>query len=156
MERLRPISYPNGVDESTLRQKKVYCTIPVNAEYKRETHRREGTILVDSVYNDTGCIVVAHWEQSTVKRFDVYAGAGSQSAVATINRWIARGEQKSKDSSAWAKTPAFNHAQWYQEELERREEERMEGFLGSVPDMREDEPVWPKVSISRNESNTCD
>ena len=145
MERFRSFTWPEGIEESVLRQKKITCTIPVYAEHRRTTHRIEGTTLINNVYKDTGCIVVAHWDQSTIKRFDVFTGAGSKNAVAAINRWIARGDEKSKDSAAWAKTPAFNHAQWYREQLEQIEDEKMEFFLGPIPDVQEDEPVRPKV-----------
>ncbi|UPX10798.1 uncharacterized protein EKO05_0001437 [Ascochyta rabiei] len=147
MERFRQISWPTSVQESTLRPKKVSCTIAVHAEYRRGTHRSEGATLVDSIYKDTGCVVVAYWEQSTIKRFDVYPGAGLTDAVAAINKWIARGAQKSKESAVWAKTPAFNQSQWYQDQLELLEQERMELFLGPVPDTRENEAVRPRITI---------
>src|SRR5690242_10864341 len=145
MERFQKFTWPEGIEESVLRQKKVTCTIPVHGEFRRITHRREGTTFVNSIYNETGCIVVAHWDQQTIKRFDVFAGAGSQNAVVAVNKWIARGGEKSKDSSAWAKTPAFNHDKWYQEQLERNEDERMEFFLGPVPDAQPGDPVRESV-----------
>ncbi|KAF2631906.1 hypothetical protein BU25DRAFT_454288 [Macroventuria anomochaeta] len=148
MDRFRSFTWPDGIAESDLKQKKVSQIIPVHAEYRRTTHRREGATLINSVYKDTGCIVVAHWDQSTIKRFDVFVGAGSKSATAAINKWIARGDEKSTDAAAWAKTPAFNHAQWYQEELERQEEERMEYFLGPEPESQEGEPVRVKITMS--------
>ena len=88
-----------------------------------------------------------------IKRFDVYAGTGSKDAVATLNKWIARGDQKSRGSSAWAKTPAFNHDQWHQEQLELLEEERMEFFLGPIPDAQEGEPMRPKVGLTQVDLN---
>lgn len=150
MERSRSISWPNDIDESILKQKKISCTIVVQKEYQRTTQRREGAALISSIHKDTGCIVVAHWGQSAIKRFDVYAGTGSKNAVATINKWIARGDQKSRAPSVWAKTPAFNHGQWHQEQLELLEEEKMEFFLGPIPDFQEGEPVRPKVVIARS------
>jgi hypothetical protein len=146
MERFQPKSWPTGVEESVLGQKKVSYRIPVHAEYRRATHRREGAILIDSIYNDTGCIVVTYWDQSTIRRFDVYAGAGSKSAVAAVNKWIARGGRKSKESSVWANTPAFKQDQWCQDQLELREEETMELFLGPIPNMQEGEAIRPKVN----------
>lgn len=148
MERFRWPSWPSGIEASVLGQKKVSCTIPVHAEYRRTTHRRDCATLLDGIYKDTGCIVVAHWDQLTIRQFEVYAGAGSKGAVAAINKWIARGHEKSTDSAAWAKLPAFNHAQWAQDAFERDEEDRMEFFLGPVPDAQEGEPVRPKVSLS--------
>lgn len=153
MERFRLTSWPTGVDEALFRPKKVAHKIHVHAEFRRITHRREGTSLIDGIYKDTGCIVVAHWDQSRIERFDVYAGPGSKSAVAAINKWIARGDQKSKESSAWAKTPAFNQAQWYQEKLEQMEEEQMEFFLGPIPEVQGGEPMRPKVTTNRISSD---
>lgn len=101
--------------------------------------------MINSIYNETGCIVVAHWDQQIIKRFDVFASAGSKSAIAVINKWIARGDEKSKDAAAWAKTPAFNHSQWYQEQLEQMEDERMEFFLGPIPDEHDGDPVRERV-----------
>ena len=139
------LTWPEGIEESVLRQKKVSSTIPVQAEYRRTTHRREGATFINGIYKDTGCIVVAHWDQSVIKCFDVFVGAGSKSAIAAVNKWIARGDEKSKDAAAWAKIPAFNHAQWYQEQLEQMEAEKMEFFLGAIPDVQEGEHVRPKV-----------
>lgn len=147
MERLRPTTWPEGIDEAILKQKKISSHITVHAEYRRETYRREGATLINGIYRDTGCIVMVHWEQTKIKHFDVYAGAGSKKAVAILNTWIAQGSQKSKDSSAWAKTPAFNHAQWYQEQLEQMEDESLEYFLGPTPEVQEGAPVRPKVRI---------
>ena len=148
MDTFRKFTWPEGIEESVLRQKKVSCQIPVQAEYRRTTHKRESATLINSIYKDTGCIVVAHWDQSIIKRFDIFVGAGSKNAIAAVNKWIARGDEKSKDAAAWAKTPAFNHAQWYQEELERQENERMEFFLGPVPEAQEGEPMRPKVDYN--------
>lgn len=145
MDRIQSFSWPKGIEESVLRQKKVTCTIPVQAEFRRVTHRREVETLVHGIHNETGCIVVAHWDQQTIKRFDVFASPGSKNAVGAVNKWIARGDQKSKDASAWAKTPAFNHAQWYQERLEQLEDERMEFFLGPIPDDQEGDPARERV-----------
>ncbi|KAJ4986899.1 hypothetical protein SVAN01_07577 [Stagonosporopsis vannaccii] len=147
MERLRLFTWPKGVEESVLRQKKVTCTIPVQAEFRRTTHRREADTFVNSVYSETGCIVVALWDRQTIKRFDVFAGAGSQNAVNAINKWIARGDERSKDASAWAKTPAFNHTQWYQDQLEREEAERMEFFLGPLPNEQEGLPMRESIIV---------
>lgn len=145
-DRSRPFTWPKDVEEHALRQKKIGQTIPVHPEFRRPTHRREIDTLVNSIYKDTGGIVAAHWEQTQIKRFDVFVGAGTRSAVAAVNKWIARGDEKSKDAAAWAKLPAFNHAQWYQEELERQEEERLEQYLGPEPEQQENEPEREKVS----------
>lgn len=65
-----------------------------------------------------------------------------------MNEWIARGDEKSKDAAAWAKLPAFDHAKWYQEELERREEERLQVFLDPEPEMEEGAPIRVKVGVT--------
>lgn len=145
--RFRSFTWPDDIEESALRQKKVSQTIPVHTEFRRTTHRREITTLINSIYKDTGGIVAAHWDQTQIKRFDVFVGAGSKSAIAAVNKWIARGDEKSKDAATWAKLPAFNHAQWYQDELERQEEERLELFLGPEPEEQEDEPVRVRIGI---------
>lgn len=153
MERLRPISWPNDVDEATLKQKKISCTILVQREYQRTMRRREGAALVDNIYKDTGCIVVAHWEQSKIRRFDIYTGTGSKNAVAALNKWIDQVDQKSRGPSAWVKTPAFNHDQWHQEQLGLLEDERMEFFLGPIPDVQEGEPARSKVCTTHVDLN---
>lgn len=145
MERFRKFNWPDGVDESVLRQKRVTCTIPVHGEHRRATHQNEGRTLINSVYRDTGCIIVAHWDQHVIKQFDVFAGPGSRNAIAAINKWIARGDERSKDSSAWAKTPAFDQEQWDQELLARMEDEQAEIYLGPMPDAQEGDPEWQKA-----------
>lgn len=145
---MRKFTWPDDIEESTLRQKKVIQTIPVHTEFWRAAHRREIATLVNSIYKDTGGIVAAHWDQTEIKKFDVFVGAGSTNAVAAVNKWIARGDEKSKDAAAWAKLPAFDHAKWYQEELERQEEERLQVFLGPEPEVEEGVPIRVKVRVS--------
>jgi hypothetical protein len=142
-------SWPQGVLESDIKQKKVACKIPVQPEYRRPTHRREGDTLVNSVYKDTGCIVVAHWQQQYIAGFEVLASPNSSNAVAAINHWIARGNEKSKESSAWAKMRAFNVDDWYQQQLQQQDNERRERFLGPVPNAQEDEPERLTVKFLR-------
>jgi hypothetical protein len=149
MERNPKPSWPQGVPESDIKQKRIACKIPVHAEYRRPTHRREGETLVNSVYKETGCIVVAHWQQQFIVGFEVLAGPNSNNAVAVINQWIAQGNEKSKDSSAWAKMPAFNIDGWYQQQLQQQDNERRERFLGPVPNVQEDEPERLKVKFLR-------
>ncbi|OSS49695.1 hypothetical protein B5807_06148 [Epicoccum nigrum] len=147
MERNPKPSWPQGVPESDIKQKRIACKIPVHAEYRRPTHRREGETLVNSVYKETGCIVVAHWQQQFIVGFEVLAGPNSNNAVAVINQWIAQGNEKSKDSSAWAKMPAFNIDGWYQQQLQQQDNERRERFLGPVPNVQEDEPERLKIVV---------
>ena len=142
-------SWPQGVPESDIRHKKVAYKIPVQPEYRRPTHRREGDNLVNSVYNETGCIVVAHWQRQFIVGFDVLTALNSSNAVASINQWIARGDEKSKESSAWAKMPAFKFNDWYQQRLQQQDNEFRERFLGPVPDVQEDEPERIKVRFLR-------
>lgn len=146
--RVRSFTWPDDIEESALRQKKVKERIPVQAEFQRTTYKREISTFVNSIYTDTGGIVVAHWDQNQIKRFEVFVGPGSKSAIVAVNKWIKRGDEKSKDAAAWAKLPAFNHDQWYREELERREHDRLELFLGPEPEEQEDEPVRVKVPYS--------
>ncbi|KAJ8108105.1 hypothetical protein OPT61_g8405 [Boeremia exigua] len=145
MERYR--SWPSGIQECVLRQKTITSEIPVHIEFRRDTHRREGETFVNGIYNETGCIVVAHWDHQVIKRFDVYAGAGSKDAIAAVHKWIARGKEKTKESAAWAKTPAFNHTQWYQEQLDQMEEDRLGFFLGPKPAALEGEHTLPTVIV---------
>ena len=149
MDRYPKLSWPQGVLKTDLNQKKVACTIPVHLEYRRPTHPREGDTLVNSVYKDTGCIVVAHWQQQSIDHFDVYPGSNHSNAVAAINRWIARGNEKSAESSAWAKMRAFNFDDWYQQRLQQQDNELRLRFLGPVPDVQEDEPERQKVKFLR-------
>ena len=145
---MRSFTWPDDIEESALRQKKVGQTIPVHTEFRRPTYRREIAALVNSIYKDTGGIVVAHWDQTEIKKFDVFVGAGSKGAIVAVNKWIARGDEKSREAAAWAKLPAFDHAKWYQEELERQEEERLQVFLGQEPEVEEGAPIRVKVCVS--------
>lgn len=145
---MRSCTWPDGIEESALRQKKIIQIIPVHTEFQRPTHRREIVTLVNSIYNDTGDIVAAHWDQTEIRKFDVFVGAGSRGAIIAVNKWIARGDKQSRDAAAWAKLPAFDHAKWYQEELERQEEERLQIYLGPEPKAKEGEPILLKVSLS--------
>lgn len=131
------ITLPNGIEPSALRDKKVTSTIQIQPELRRETVRRECENLINSIYSDTGGIVVAHWNRQTIKHFDVYAGAGSKKAIAAVNDWINRGDVKSKDSAAWPKIGSYCPAQWIQGYLAEEEEQRAAFFLGPIPD-RED------------------
>lgn len=142
-------SWPLGLQESEIRHKKVACKIPVQPEYRRTTHLREGVTLVNSVYKDTGCIVVAHWQQQFIVGFDVLTGPNSSNAVASINQWIAQGNEKSKESSAWAKMHAFKFDNWYQQQLQQQDNELRERFTKPVPDVQEDEPERLKVRFLR-------
>lgn len=145
---MRSFTWPDDIEESALRQKKVVQTIPVHTEFRRQTHRREIATLVNGIYKDTGGIIAAHWDQTEIRKFDVFVGAGSKGAITAINKWIARGDEKSRDAAAWARLPAFDHAKWYQEELERQEEERLQVFLGPEPEVEEGAPIRVKVRVS--------
>lgn len=145
MEAFRKRTWPDGIEGSVLAQKTVIRQIPVHAEHRRATHQAEGRTLVNSIYGDTGCIVVAHWDQQSIKCFDVFAGPGSVNAIAAINKWVARGDEKSRESSAWAKMPAFNQEQWLQEQLERIEDEQTDMYLGPVPEAQNDESMRSTV-----------
>ena len=105
--------------------------------------------MANSVYKDTGCIVVAHWQQQFIVGFDVLTGPNSSNAVASINQWIAQGNEKSKESSAWAKMHAFKFDNWYQQQLQQQDNELRERFTKPVPDVQEDEPERLKVRFLR-------
>lgn len=149
MEAYPRSSWPRGLTLSDIKSRPISNTIHVHQEFRRSTHHREGDNLINSVYKETGCIVVAHWEQRSIKRFDVFGGSNCSNAVAAINKWIARANEKSTDAAAWAKMPAFNHDEWYQEILQQEEEEHSERFLGPVPAVQEGEPMRQKVTFLR-------
>lgn len=131
---------------SPLTGRKPNKTIPVPSEFRRDTHARERDVLVNDIKVKTDCQLVPHWEQGKICRFDIYGpSAGVEKAVALINKWISNAHVKSKDSSAWAKLPAFDVDDWYYEKVAEMEGERKKMFLGPKPDRPEGAAQLPNV-----------
>lgn len=117
-----------------LRHKKANRTIPVHPEFRRETHKTECDRLLQDVRVDTGCIVLAYWDHYKIVKFDVFGGAGVESAVGMLNDWIAKGGERTKGSRAWAKMPAYNADQWYYGAVQQMEDARKEAFKTDEPE----------------------
>ncbi|KAH7385604.1 hypothetical protein BKA66DRAFT_583220 [Pyrenochaeta sp. MPI-SDFR-AT-0127] len=136
----------SSVDTHTLIGKKPNKIIPVPPELRRHTVARERDTLVNDIKINTGCSVDSHWEHGKISQFDIYGpGASVDIAVRQINHWISRVHAKSKESSAWAKTPAFDSNRWYYEEVEEKERDRKQVFKGPAPNTLERQAeCWPE------------
>ncbi|KAI4707774.1 hypothetical protein J4E89_007402 [Alternaria sp. Ai002NY15] len=120
--------------------------IPVPPEYRRLTHTTERELIVNEIKINTGCDVIPKWDAGYITQFAIAGqGAGVEKAVRYINHWISNAHIKSKDSSSWAKTPAFDHNKWYYDSIEERERQRKEEFKGKAPEVSKGE--MPLASI---------
>ncbi|CAN9459735.1 hypothetical protein CUC08_Gglean010604 [Alternaria sp. MG1] len=133
-------------------------TILVPQEFRRPTHARECDNIVNEVKVRTGCAVIPQWDDGRIYQFGIAGGgAGLEKAVRYINQWISNAHVKSKDSSAWAKMPAFDPNKWYYEQIEEMERQRKEAFRGTAPKVSEGgTPLqcltihWPEDLINLN------
>lgn len=113
-------------------RKKPNRVIPVPHEYRRKTLAREGDKLVQDLKIETDCEVILRWDQGKVTQFDIIgSSAGVEKAVRQINHWISNAHVKSKESSAWAKMPAFDGSKWLCDAVEKLERERKETYKGT-------------------------
>ncbi|KAI4687641.1 uncharacterized protein J4E88_003232 [Alternaria novae-zelandiae] len=120
--------------------------IPVPPEYRRLTHTTERELIVNEIKINTGCDVIPKWDAGYITQFAIAGqGAGVEKAVRYINHWISNAHIKSKDSSSWAKTPAFDHNKWYYDSIEERERQRKDEFKGKAPEVSKGE--MPLASI---------
>jgi hypothetical protein len=135
------------VDPRSFIGKKPSKTISVPPEYRRETLARERDTLIYEILVEANCHVVPRWDQGKVKSFDIHGtGRDLEKAVTRINSWIAKAYIKSKESSAWAKLPAYDPNKWYYDRVEEKELESKKRFKESVP--LPDDPDAPKHTVS--------
>jgi hypothetical protein len=135
------------VDPSSFAGKKPTKTIPVPPEYRRQTLSRERDTLIYDVLVEANCHVVPHWDQGKIKSFDIYgSGHDLERAVTRINRWILSAHIKSKESSAWAKLPAYDPNKWYYDRVEEKEHESKQRFKEPAP--QPEDPDAPKYTVS--------
>jgi len=93
-------------------------------------------------------VVVPRWDHGKITRFELY-GVGTEQATVIINKWISRAHGKSKATSAWGKTPAFNNDEWYYKRIAEMEAERKQMFKEPAPRPTEDAPKLPSVRCCR-------
>ncbi|EUC41931.1 hypothetical protein COCMIDRAFT_104846 [Bipolaris oryzae ATCC 44560] len=112
-------------DQNAFKGKKPNKVIYVPPEFRRPTYAREREQIVSDVKVSTGCAVIPHWnkkweqDHSIIYQFDIFGtGTALEKAVRHINQWISKAQNKTKDSSAWAKTPAFDPNKWYYEQVD--------------------------------------
>jgi hypothetical protein len=137
------------VDPSSFMGKKPNKTIPVPSEYRRQTLARERDTLIYDIFVEANCSVVPHWDQGSgkIKSFDIYgAGSNLEKAVTHVNRWISNAHVKTKESSAWAKLPAYDANRWHYDRVEEKEKESKQRFKGPVPPP--DDPDAPRHKVS--------
>ncbi|KAH7414266.1 hypothetical protein DE146DRAFT_29117 [Phaeosphaeria sp. MPI-PUGE-AT-0046c] len=138
-----------GIDPTKYIGKKPNKVIPVPNEYRRQTLAREGQILVNELRIGANCHVELDWDYNKIIKFEVYGtGADVERGVSQINRWISRAHTKSKDSSAWAKIPAYDFDDWYYDRIENIQDERKLLFKGPMP--LEGHPDAPTYSVILN------
>jgi hypothetical protein len=125
--------------------------IPVPPEFRRPTHASERELIVNEIKVNTGCTVTPQWDGGKIYQFGIFgAGAGLEQAIRYINQWISKAHIKSKDSSSWAKTPAFDQNKWYYDFVEGLERQRKDVFKGKAPEVPAGEMplqsicvIWP-------------
>jgi hypothetical protein len=130
------------IDPDAFIGKKPTKIIPVPSEYRRQTLARERDKLIHDLRVETNCHVVPHWEQGTIKSFDIYgAGSGVERAIGRLNQWISNAHTKAIAASAWGKISAYNYDKWYYNQVEQMENTRKQLYRGpKPPEGHPDEP----------------
>jgi hypothetical protein len=122
------------IDPNAFKGKKPTKIVPVPHEYRRQTFARERDTLINDLRVETDCIVIPHWDQTTIKYFEIFgSGPNAEKAIRHLHQWISNAHVKSVASSAWAKMPAYNFDKWYYDEVEKLEIERKQRFRGPPP-----------------------
>ncbi|KAF2637096.1 hypothetical protein P280DRAFT_458889 [Massarina eburnea CBS 473.64] len=129
--------------------------IIVPPEYRRDTTSAERERLIYTL-KQYGVELVPNWDvgsangQGPITRFLMFGtGSGLEKATVEINKWILSAKTKSKESTAWAKTPAYDVNKWWYEQVWEKEAARKEMFKG-LPEDENDENLfsliveWPK------------
>ena len=123
------------IDQNAFKGKKPNKVISVPVGFRRPTYAREREQIVSDVKASTGCAVIPHWnykrdqDQSIIYQFDIFGtGTALEKAVRHINQWISKAQNKTKDSSAWAKTPAFDSNKWYYEQVDDMKQRHKQSF----------------------------
>lgn len=139
----------SAIDQNALRGMKPNRIIPVPPEFRRSCRASERDLIINDIHVNTGCRVLAQWDQSIIYQFEIFGtGAGLEKAIRYINQWISNAHTKSKESTAWAKTPAFDANAWYYEQVEGLELQRKQVFKGPAPEVAEGGTALSKVSDS--------
>ncbi|EMD91375.1 hypothetical protein COCC4DRAFT_57592 [Bipolaris maydis ATCC 48331] len=140
------------VDHNAFKGKKPNKVISVPVGFRRSTYAREREQIVSDVKVSTGCAVIPHWSyrrdqnESIIYQFDIFGtGTALEKAVRHINQWISKAQTKTKDSSAWAKTPAFDPNKWYYEQVDDLKQRHKQSFkeAPSEDDTLETVVHWP-------------
>lgn len=149
-----PVANPSSItsamstiDQNALKGRKPNKIIPVPPEFRRPSRARERDLIKNEIKVNTDCDVLPQWDKGIIYQFDIFGGGiGLEKAIRYINRWISNTHTKSKDSSAWGKTPAFDANTWYYEQIDSLELERKKIFKGPAPEVAEGETPLLKVS----------
>lgn len=124
-----------AIDPQSLIGKKPNKSLIVPPEFRRATLKRESDGLINDIKIDTNCVVIAHWTHGKIDRFDLFgSGHGVENATRRLNQWIYNAHKKSKESSAWAKTSAFDFDEWYYNQVDEWEDVRKQKFKGPLPE----------------------
>lgn len=124
--------------------------VPIPPEFRRHTHSTERDLLVNDIFTKTNCTVVPVWDKGTIIRFDIHgSGAAGEQAVRLINEWMKKAHVISKDSSAWAKTPAFDVNGWYYDQIKEMEGDRKQKYKEPPPeDIRNRKDIYRVTQFS--------
>lgn len=124
----------SGIDPSKYVGKKPNKVILVPYEYRRQTLAREGDNLINELRFKANCHVILKWDLGKIIAFEIHgAGADVERGVSQVNQWISQAHIKSKDSSAWAKIPAYDPNDWYYDCIETMQDSRKLLFKGPMP-----------------------
>ncbi|KAF1956384.1 hypothetical protein CC80DRAFT_593832 [Byssothecium circinans] len=113
--------------------------INVPLEYRRATAFAEMERIAYTMKSEAGCEVDPKWDQGRITKFLIYGtGPNAEKAIGEINKWIMKAKTKSKESTAWAKTPAYDVNKWWYEQVWDKEAARKEMYKGPLPEDKDD------------------
>ncbi|KAF1835518.1 hypothetical protein BDW02DRAFT_548101 [Decorospora gaudefroyi] len=151
-DHMPPIAVANP---NALKGKKPNKSIPVPSEFRRDMHVRERDMLVDEIKNKTGCTITPQLDHGRIYQFGIFgAGAGLEKAVRHINDWISKAHNRTKDSSAWAKMPAFDAKKWYDNQIGEQVQQHKQIFRGPISEAPEGEEPVNQITVHWPESLT--
>lgn len=114
--------------------------IDVPMEYRRETKAAERRRIVSTWLEETGCEVVPQplpYEgsgQSVITRFELFGTTEKlNKATHKIGEWIRYSATKTSETTKWAKLSAHNPKTWFQDRMQREQDDRKKKFLRDMP-----------------------
>ncbi|KAF2447626.1 hypothetical protein P171DRAFT_482353 [Karstenula rhodostoma CBS 690.94] len=122
--------------------------IVVPTEFRRHTKDSERTRIITTWKNETGCEVIPQLQaekgpgRSIITRFELFGTSDKLDKVTQeIEEWIRYSATKTSETTGWAKLSAHIPKEWYQNHMEREQDDRKKKFL---KDMEENETTTYK------------